>query len=182
MAIENKEEITEEKEINAKEEGSKKAQEEEKKELSVEEQLQQSLQEEKDRYLRLFAEFENYKKRTTKERIELFKTANKEVIADLLPVLDDFERGIKELEKTATKDTIKGIKIIQNKFNDILKQKGLSAIEIKQGDNFDTDYQEAITQIPAPSPELKGKVIDIVETGYELGGKVIRYAKVVVGQ
>ena len=181
MSEEKKEEVAEEKELNSEEKNDKKEVEVEVK-PSIEEELRQSLKEEKDRYLRLFAEFENYKKRTSKERMDLFRTANKEVIQELLPVLDDFERGIKNLKKIAEKEIVEGVEIIQNKLHDLLKQKGLTSIDIKPGDDFNTDYQEAITQTPAPSEELKGKVIDIVETGYELGGKVIRYAKVVIGK
>lgn len=148
----------------------------------IEKKLKEELQQEKDKFLRLFAEFENYKKRTTKERIELYGTANQELMSALLPVLDDFDRGISELEKTADKQIIEGIQLIQNKINSILTQKGLKPMNIKQGDDFDVDFQEAITQIPAPSKKLKGKVIDVIERGYKLNEKVIRYAKVVIGQ
>jgi len=149
---------------------------------NIEKELQESLQQEKDKFLRLFAEFENYKKRTTKERIELYSTANQELMTVLLPVLDDFDRGLKEIEKTADTHTLKGIKLIYNKFKGILEQKGLKQIDINSGDTFDVDFHEAITQIPAPSKDLKGKVIDVVERGYKLNEKVIRYAKVVIGQ
>ncbi len=149
---------------------------------NIEKELQESLQQEKDKFLRLFAEFENYKKRTTKERIELYGTANQELMTVLLPVLDDFDRGLKEIEKTADAHTLKGIQLIYNKFKGILEQKGLKQIDINSGDAFDVDFQEAITQIPAPSKDLKGKVIDVVERGYKLNEKVIRYAKVVIGQ
>lgn len=145
------------------------------------ETLKEDLQKEKDSYLRLFAEFDNYKKRTAKERLEIFKTANSEVIIALLPVLDDFERAMKEIEKSGQDDLVKGVSLIQNKFIEILRGKGLKAVEIKSGDEFDTDKMEAITQIPAPSEELKGKVVDVVETGYALNDKIIRYAKVVTG-
>lgn len=140
------------------------------------------LQAEKDKYLRLFAEFENYKKRTSKERIELFKTANKDVIVSLLPVLDDFERGMVEIVKHENDDIIKGVSLIQEKLNKTLEQKGLTLVEVNAGDAFDADIQEAITQIPAPTEELKGKVIDVVEKGYKLGDTIIRYPKVVIGQ
>jgi molecular chaperone GrpE len=144
--------------------------------------LKEELQKEKDQYLRLFAEFDNYKKRTTKERFEIFKTANSEVITALLPVLDDFERASKEIEKSVDQDLFKGISLIQHKLIETLRGKGLKSVEIKAGDEFDTDKMEAITQIPAPSDDLKGKVVDVVETGYALNDKVIRYAKVVIGQ
>ncbi len=148
----------------------------------VEKALKEDLQKEKDKFLRLFAEFENYKKRTTKERIELYGTANQELMTALLPILDDFDRGLIELEKTADKHVLEGINLIYNKFESTLEQKGLKPMNIKQGDDFDVDFQEAITQIPAPSKKLKGKVIDVVERGYKLNEKVIRYAKVVIGQ
>lgn len=144
--------------------------------------LKEELQKEKDQFLRLFAEFDNYKKRTTKERFDIFKTANSETITALLPVLDDFERGIKQIELAEDNELLKGVLLIQNKLIEILRGKGLKAMEINQGDEFNTDQMEAITQIPAPSEDLKGKVVDVVETGYTLNEKVIRYAKVVTGQ
>lgn len=140
------------------------------------------IQAEKDKYLRLFAEFENYKKRTSKERIELFKTAGKDIIVSLLPVLDDLDRGLIEIKKSENEDLIKGIELIQDKFIKTLDQKGLQLVEVNQGDAFDADTQEAITQIPAPSDDLKGKVIDVVEKGYKLGETIIRFPKVVIGQ
>lgn len=143
--------------------------------------LQTELDTEKDRYLRLFAEFENYKRRTSKERIELFKTAGEDVIISLLPVLDDFDRALKELDK-ADDGNLKGVELISNKLKETLKQKGLSVIETKAGDIFNADLHEAITQIPAPSEDLKGKIIDVIEMGYSLGEKIIRYPKVVIGQ
>jgi len=146
------------------------------------EQLKQELQKEKDQYLRLFAEFDNFKKRTAKERFDIFKTANAETVIALLPVLDDFERATKEIEKSEDNELFKGVLLIQNKLTETLRGKGLKAVEINPGDNFDTDKMEAITQIPAPSDDLKGKVIDVVETGYALHDKIIRYAKVVIGQ
>ena len=142
----------------------------------------QLLSEEKDKYLRLFAEFENYKKRTTKERIELFRNAGQEILIALLPVLDDFERGIKQIQQSEDKALVEGIHLIHNKLKEVLKQKGLQPMEIKEGSNFDTDFHEAITQIPAPKKKLKGKIVEIIETGYLLNEKVIRYAKVVVGE
>jgi molecular chaperone GrpE len=136
----------------------------------------------KDKYLRLAAEFENYKRRTTKERIELFKTANQELMTALLPVLDDFERARNATAATEDANAVReSIDIIQNKLNKMLQQKGLTAMEAKGGD-FDAELHEAITQIPAPSDDLKGKIVDVVEQGYYLGDKVIRHAKVVLGQ
>ncbi|HEX8327831.1 MAG TPA: nucleotide exchange factor GrpE [Hymenobacter sp.] len=136
----------------------------------------------KDKYLRLAAEFENYKRRTTKERIELFKTANQELMTALLPVLDDFVRARNATAATEDANAVReSIDIIQNKLNKMLQQKGLTAMEAKGGD-FDAELHEAITQIPAPSDDLKGKIVDVVEQGYYLGDKVIRHAKVVLGQ
>ena len=140
------------------------------------------IQLEKDKYLRLFAEFENYKKRTSKERIELFKTASQELMTSLLPIMDDFDRGLTEIKKVKDKELLKGMQLINDKFKNTLTQKGLSEIEVNKGDVFDAEIHEAITQIPAPSDKLKGKVIDAVEKGYKLGDKIIRYPKVVIGQ
>ncbi len=136
----------------------------------------------KDKYLRLAAEFENYKRRTSKERIDLFKTANQELMVALLPVLDDFERARTATATTEDANAVReSIEIIQSKLNKTLQQKGLTAMEAKGGD-FDAELHEAITQIPAPSDDLKGKIVDVVEQGYYLGDKVIRHAKVVLGQ
>ncbi|WP_159021346.1 nucleotide exchange factor GrpE [Formosa sp. L2A11] len=151
-------------------------------EVSVEEELQVKLKEEKDKFLRLFAEFENYKKRTSKERIDLFKTANKDVMVAMLPVLDDFDRAYSEIAKTKEKDLLKGVELISNKLKNLLESKGLELIEVKAGDVFNADHHEAITQIPSPVPELKGKIIDVIEKGYKLGETVIRFPKVVIGQ
>ena len=148
----------------------------------VEKELKETLKQEKEKFLRLFAEFENYKKRTTKERIELYGTANQELMTALLPILDDFDRSLKELVKYKDKKMLEGVKLIYDKFSKTLNQKGLKSMEINQGDKFDVDFQEAITQIPAPEEKLKGKVIDVIEKGYKLNEKVIRYAKVVIGQ
>ena len=153
-------------------------QEEVKKELTSDELIQQ----EKDKYLRLFAEFENYKKRTSRERIELFKTASQELMTSLLPIMDDFDRGLTEIKKVKDKELLKGMQLINDKFKNTLTQKGLTEIEVNKGDVFDAEIHEAITQIPAPSDKLKGKVIDAVEKGYKLGDKIIRYPKVVIGQ
>ena len=140
------------------------------------------LKEEKEKYLRLFAEFENYKKRTSKERIELYKTANQEVINDLIPILDDFNRANQQIEKENGSVDQEGFKLIFNKFNETLKNSGLNPTEAKIGDEFDAELHEAITQIPAPSKDKIGKIIDIIEVGYQLGDRIIRYPKVVVGQ
>jgi molecular chaperone GrpE len=150
-------------------------------ELSVEEQLAQDLAKEKDKFLRLFAEFENYKKRTSKERIDLFKTANQEVLLAMLPVLDDFDRAMVEISKSDDETLTKGVELIHEKLKSTLVAKGLEQIEVRAGDAFNADYAEAITQIPAPSDKLKGKIVDVIEKGYKLGDKIIRFPKVVVG-
>jgi molecular chaperone GrpE len=151
-------------------------------ELSVEEQLQDDLAKEKDKFLRLFAEFENFKKRTAKERIELFKTANEEVLQAILPILDDFDRAMVEISKTDDDILLKGVELIHEKLKSTLVSKGLEQVEVRAGDAFNADFAEAITQIPAPSPNLKGKVVDVIEKGYKLGDKIIRFPKVVIGQ
>lgn len=149
-------------------------------EITKEEQLSQDLASEKDKFLRLFAEFENFKRRTTKERIELFKTANQDVLLALLPVLDDFDRALTEIKKTDDNILIQGVELIQEKLKNTLVSKGLEEVEIKAGDVFNADFAEAITQIPAP--KLKGKIVDVIEKGYKLGDKIIRFPKVVIGQ
>ena len=145
------------------------------------EELKNNLLQEQDKYLRLFAEFENFKKRTSRERIELFKTAGQEVISSLLPILDDFERAVNNTPEEQNKE-IEGFVLIQNKLNDIMKSNGLIATETKIGDTFDAEVHEAITLIPAQDATQKGKIIDITEKGYQLGDKIIRFPKVVVGQ
>jgi len=143
--------------------------------------LEDDLKKERDNFLRLFAEFENYKKRTTKERIELYSTANKEVLTAMLPIMDDFERGLLEIEKSKDTALLDGMKLIYNKFKNTLNQKGLKVLEVNVGDKFDAEIHEAISQISAPSKKLKGKVIDVVEKGYKLGEMIIRFPKVVIG-
>ena len=157
-------------------------QQEETQEISAEEQLKKEVSQEKDKFLRLFAEFENYKKRTARERIELFRTANEDLMTVLLPILDDFDRGLAEIKKVKDKELLKGMELIKNKLQNSLTQKGLSFIKVEQGDVFDVEIHEAITQIPAPSEDMKGKIMDVVEQGYKLGEKVLRYPKVVIGQ
>jgi molecular chaperone GrpE len=135
-----------------------------------------------DRYLRLYAEFDNYKRRTGAERIELFKTANQEVLISLIPVLDDFGRALKAMQTATDINAVKeGIELVNNKFNGILTAKGLKPMDAV-GKEFDSEFHEAITNIPAPTEDMKGKVIDEVEKGYFLNDKVIRFAKVVVGE
>ena len=142
-------------------------------------ELNESLKLEKEKYVRLFAEFENYKRRTAKERIELFKTAGKDVLSSLVPVLEDFKRAI-SLEESDSDD--KGINLIYNKFNETLKNQGLIEVEVNVGDLFDAEIHEAISQIPAQNDSQKGKIIDIIQGGYKIGDNIITYPKVVVAQ
>ncbi len=154
-------------------------------EMTNEEKLEEELAKEKDKFLRLFAEFENYKKRTSKERIDLFKTANQEVLQAMLPVLDDFDRALIQISKSDTTEEqvlLKGVELIHEKLKSTLVSKGLEVVEIKTGDDFNADFAEAITQIPAPSDDLKGKIVDVIEKGYKLGDKIIRFPKVIIGQ
>ena len=144
-------------------------------------QLKDDLEEQKDKYLRLYSEFDNFRRRTAKERLELIKTANEELIAALLPVIDDFERAIKASDSQDEKIEKEGTELIYQKLVKVLGQKGAKAMDINIGDEFDEDVHEAITQIPAPSEELKGKIVDVIECGYFLDEKVIRFAKVVTG-
>lgn len=139
------------------------------------------LAQEKDRYIRLYAEFENYKKRTTKERMEFAQYANQDMMVSMLGVLDDFERAIKEISKTGNAEDLKGVELIYQKFKGKLVEKGLQPVEVNAGDDFNVDFHEAITQIPAPTADLKGKIVDVIETGYTLHDKVIRFSKVVIG-
>ena len=139
------------------------------------------LAEEKDRYIRLYAEFENYKKRTLREKMEFAQYANTEMMISMLAVLDDFERAIKEIAKNGNEADLKGVELIYQKFKNKLIEKGLKPLEINAGDDFNVDFHEAITQIPAPSENLKGKIVDVIETGYQLHDRVIRFAKVVTG-
>lgn len=178
MAQENTENIEKD---NIQEENVSENQEINQPELTVEEKLQEDLANEKDKFLRLFAEFENYKKRTTKERIDLFKTANQEVLQAMLPVLDDFDRAWSQISKSEDEALVKGVELIHEKLKSTLTSKGLEQVEIKAGDAFDADFAEAITQIPAPAEELKGKIVDVIEKGYKLGDKIIRFPKVVIG-
>jgi molecular chaperone GrpE len=159
------------------------AQEQVLEEQTKEEKLETEIKQEKDKFLRLFAEFENYKRRTAKERIELFSTASEDVMKTLLPVLDDFERALAHIDEDKEAEELrKGVLLIYQKLIKTLEHKGLKLMEVKKGDTFNADNHEAITQIPAPSDDLKGKIIDIVEKGYLLGEKVIRFPKVVIGQ
>ena len=146
------------------------------------EKLRQEVGEMHDKYLRLMAEFDNYRRRTAKERLELIDTAGKDILEGFLPVVDDCERALEMLRKSeAPESAIEGTELIYNKLVAYLKSKGLNKMEDVIGKDFDTDFHEAVAQLPAPQPELKNKVIDVVQQGYMLGEKVVRFAKVVVG-
>ena len=185
-----KEEIVDETMTNATEETAEETTgTQEETELTTEEKLQKELDEAnekiltlEDKYLRQVAEFDNYRKRTIKEKAELIKNGGERAIESILPVLDDFERAIQNMskEENAT-EMLTGIEVIYNKFIGILKQNGLEKIET-EGKNFDTDFHEAIAMIPTPDESMKGKVLDCVQTGYTLNDKVIRHAKVAVGE
>ncbi len=150
-------------------------------EENPQEQLQAALEEQKDKYLRLFAEFDNFRRRNAKERLELLQTAGKEVIVSLLEVLDDCDRAEKQLQQTEDVTQIReGIGLVFSKLRNTLQGKGLKAME-SIGTDFDVEKHEAITEIPAPAEDKKGKVLDEVEKGYYLNDKIIRFAKVVVG-
>jgi molecular chaperone GrpE len=178
----NKEDLMEEKDI-AQESQETPEIKQEKEEISIEDKLKEELSKEKEKFLRLFAEFENYKKRTSKERIELFKTASEDVMVSILPILDDFERALTHIDDDKeAEDLRKGVLLIYQKLLSTLEQKGLQVIKVKKGDSFDAEDHEAVTQIPAPSKKLKGKIIEVIEKGYKLGDKVIRFPKVVIGQ
>lgn len=165
------------------EENKKKQKKEDKKDDALRKQvaeLTDKLAAEKDSYLRLMAEFETFRRRSAEDRLNLISSASAKTIEGLLPVLDDCERALEMLSKSSDEAAREGTTLIYNKLMDYLKTQGLARIEAK-GEVFNTDFHEAVTQFPAPSEELKGKVIDVVQTGYTLGGKVLRYAKVVVG-
>lgn len=150
-------------------------------EITAEDKLKEELALANDKFLRLHAEFDNYKRRTSKERVELLQTAGKDVIVSLLPVLDDLERASRAIENAKDVAAVKeGISLVQNKFKNIMAQKGLKEM-VSKGQPFDADIHEAVTNIPAPDPLLKGKVVDVLEEGYLLNDKVIRFAKVIVG-
>lgn len=151
-------------------------------EQSEEATMADKLNEANDKYLRLSAEYDNYRRRTLKEKMELTKTAGESILLALLPVIDDFDRAMAHIDDAKDVESLKeGIKLIQTKFNDFLGQQGMKEIEAKEKD-FDTDLHEAVTKIPAPTEEMKGKVIDCIEKGYTLHEKVVRFSKVVVGE
>lgn len=145
------------------------------------EKLQAEAAEWKDKYLRLYAEFDNFRARSSREKIALISTATEGLMKDLLPVLDDFERSLKAMESSADVDSLReGVQLVFHKFSGLLQQKGLKAMEAI-GKPFDADFHEAVTQIPAPDPAQKGQVIDELEKGYSLNDKTIRFAKVIIG-
>lgn len=151
-------------------------------EKSLEEKLQEEITELKDKYLRLSAEYDNYRKRTLREKMELTKSANSSVLLKLLPIVDNFERGLKSVETAEDINAVKeGMILIYNHFKEMLKQNGVKEIEAVNKE-FDTDLHEAVTKIPAPEEELKGKVVDVIEKGYLLNETVLRYSKVVIGE
>jgi molecular chaperone GrpE len=146
------------------------------------ENLKAQLAEQKEKYLRLFADFDNYKKRSAKERLELLNTAGKDIILSILPTIDDFERAIQAAENAKDVESVKeGMVLIKNKFFSSLEQRGLKAMN-SVGEAFNPELQEAITEVPAPNEDMKGKVLDVIEKGYLLNDKIIRFAKVVVGK
>lgn len=176
---------TAEEQVNASaestEETADKKQDDSQEEVSEVDKLRSEVEDLKNQNLRLYAEFENFRKRNARERVELATTANKEVLSALLPILDDFQRALKNVpEGEADSETAKGISLIHSKLNETLRQKGLTPMESTVGKKFDVEEMEAITKIPAPSPDMKGKVVDEIEAGYRLGDKILRYAKVVV--
>lgn len=135
-----------------------------------------------DKYVRLYSEFDNFRRRTAKEKLDLIHQANSELITELLGIIDDFERGLDSMEKAEDKGAlVKGVELIYHKFNNLLNKKGVSLIDA-HNQPFDVDFHEALTKIPAPNPDMKGKVIDVIEKGYMLKDKVVRHAKVVVAE
>lgn len=152
-------------------------------ELSDFEKKEQEVKDLNDKYLRLYSEFDNFRRRTQKEKLELYKTAGEDIFKSLLPVMDDFERAKKSMEESQDYKSLKeGVDLIYNKLHSVFKANGAEPMESPIGKDFDSEIHEAITQIPAPDKKLKGKVVDEIEKGYTLKEKVIRYAKVVVGQ
>lgn len=179
------EEISGNQQAEAAQDGSKESKEEasakEDNGKNLLEEAQKQVQEEKNRYVYLMAEFDNYRRRVSQEKLDLIDTAAKGVINDLLPVVDNFERALKSMEESEASDSAKmGTELIYKQLIDVLKKKGVTEIEAL-GKELDTDEQEAVAQIPAPSEDKKGKVVDVVVKGYKLNGKVIRFAKVVIG-
>jgi molecular chaperone GrpE len=144
------------------------------------EKIQTELAEQKEKFIRLYSEFENFRRRTAKEKLDLIQSANEQLIKTLLPVIDDFDRAEKSFRDKNDKE-LEGFFLIHSKFKKILDQAGVKMMDIKAGAEFNPDFHEAITQIPAPDESLKGKIVDVIEPGYLLNDKVIRFAKIVVG-
>lgn len=166
---------------DSKAKSSKKGKKKDPKEEKIQE-LGEQVEKLNDRYMRLQAEFDNYRKRTIKEKADLLKSAGEDVLKDMLPVIDDMDRAIETIEAAEDKDAIKaGMQLIDQKFKEFVKQKGVTEIDAMHQE-FDTDVHEAMTKIPAPKEELKGKVVDVIQKGYKLNDKVIRFAKVVIGE
>ena len=186
--MENKQEPAEEQTAHEKkEEAADKVSDKKSKRFKIRHAAEKALEEEKakyaelnDKYLRLFSEFDNHRKRTAKEKLDLMATASENVIKDILPVLDDFERALQNMEKNGNEADLQGVTLIFNKLKDTLKKKGLEEIEAMNAE-FNTDEHEALTMIPASEEDKKGKVLDVIQKGYKLNGKVIRFARVVVG-
>ena len=148
----------------------------------IEDKLQKEIDELKDKHLRLSAEFDNYRRRTVKEKMDLVKSGGEDVLKKILPIVDDFDRAVSHLSEVKDAEAVKaGIMLIYNKFQNFVNTSGLQVIDAKEKD-FDTDLHEALTKIPAPSEDLKGKIVDVIQKGYYLNDKVIRFAKVVVGE
>ncbi|MBD1396773.1 nucleotide exchange factor GrpE [Pontibacter sp. JH31] len=167
---------------NTEENNTQEQAEETAEEIGSENKSEAELAEMKDKYIRLMAEFENFRRRTAKERMDLLKTANEDLMSELLPVLDDMERARQSMEATKDVDAmLQGLELVFHKLKHVTQLKGLKPISIQAGDDFDSELHEAITQIPAPSEELKGKIVDVIEKGYTLNEKVIRFAKVIIG-
>ena len=164
------------------EEESSEEEEEQVDDRTPEEILKEEVAEAKDKYLRLFSEFENFRRRTAREKLDLIKTASEELVVALIPVVDDFERALQNMNDDSDVKTVReGVDLIYQKFTKTLNQKGVEKIATEKGDDFNDEVHEAITQIPAPEDKLKGKIVDVIEPGYKLGDKVIRFAKVVTG-
>ncbi|WP_462252840.1 nucleotide exchange factor GrpE [Ekhidna sp.] len=179
--VNKEQEVTEEQGAKVENENVQEEEVKEESEKSSEPTLEDQLSEAKDKYLRLYSEFENFRRRTSKEKLDLISTANKDLMADLIPVLDDFERAMTASEASEDVKALReGMELIQNKLNKSLDNRGLKKMSIKKGDAFDDEFHEAITQIPAEK-KLEGKIVDVVEAGYTLGDAVVRFAKVVVG-
>ncbi len=180
--IDKKEELVEESPVIVDKNSDSQLSEEEKAEFTQDpfKKLQDDLSEAKDKYVRLYAEFDNHRRRTSKEKLDLIQNANEQLIVSLLPVLDDFDRAEKSYQETGN-SAFEGFLLIKSKLGKIMDQYGVKAMEIGSGSDFDSDFQEAITQAPAPDKTMKGKIVDVIEKGYLLNNKVIRFAKVVIG-